>query len=829
MQALRLIVVSLFVAISAAASAVESFALGYQLDAGRGKVPKAEVLRRIVDIISGLGYTELQLYNESTFDYTNHPAMKASGPKLSAVEMRALDDYCAAKGVELVPNQNSFGHLSGWLARPAYRHLAECPQGVKIDKPKLDCGPMALCATSPESVEFLAGLYDEFLPCFRSKRLNVGGDEVWDLLDPRGRSATEVRLLGDGRVYLSFLRKIHALASDRGRTTMFWADMIFRHPELVPELPRTGLVALDWGYEANSPFESHGVALEKSGVPFYVCPGTSAWGSLFGRVANMRANVDNAVAAARRHGASGLMLADWGDGGHPQPWIVTLPSLVYAAAAVRGEAMDDAALASALDRICGARSGAALIRYGNAYLKCGAQRSNGNYFYLMWRQKRAFKAPAGMTDATMADVFAEFAAAKAACDLRGAPEWVRDDFALLDLLARLVELRWKGRHEEVAALGPEYKRLWLKQNKPGAIDDLVKDSFAVGASEPPVLLTPAENAVVSLLKPQQKAFLSLDRAARRTFCADAARRAALAEGGWEPAGVRFSWRGKGPGRLVVTRADDGTAVFAGDVSSNEYTLVNLEVARTYAWRVTVGGLEARGTFRTADEAPRLLAVPDVPNFRDLGGRRGLDGRRVRQGRVYRSAAFNEDITRKPDGTVVPGATRVTERNRKLLRETLGIRTDIDLRRNDECVGMDGSPLGADVTRVHVSSGQYEYMARSNSKAAFAKVFRVFLDEKNYPIGFHCAGGQDRTGAVAFILNGLLGVDEDELYKDWEATVFWNPRVAFCHEQRFDKLVAVFADFPGKTLNERIVAYVKSLGFTDADIARFRELMLEAAK
>ena len=130
MQALRLIVVSLFVAISAAASAAESFALGYQLDAGRGKVPKAEVLRRIVDIISGLGYTELQLYNESTFDYTNHPAMKASGPKLSAAEMRALDDYCAAKGVELVPNQNSFGHLSGWLARPAYRHLAECPQGV---------------------------------------------------------------------------------------------------------------------------------------------------------------------------------------------------------------------------------------------------------------------------------------------------------------------------------------------------------------------------------------------------------------------------------------------------------------------------------------------------------------------------------------------------------------------------------------------------------------------------------------------------------------------------------------------------------------------------
>ena len=169
---------------------------------------------------------------------------------------------------------------------------------------------------------------------------------------------------------------------------------------------------------------------------------------------------------------------------------------------------------------------------------------------------------------------------------------------------------------------------------------------------------------------------------------------------------------------------------------------------------------------------------------------------------------------------------MTDGNRAFLRDALGIRTDIDLRRNDECVGMDGSPLGKDVERIHVSSGQYEYMSRSNSRASFEKVFRVFLDERNYPIDFHCAGGQDRTGSLAFILNGLLGVAEDDLLKDWESTVFWNPRTGFSHEKRMDRLMAVFDAYPGATVNDRIAAYVKSVGFTDADIARFRELMLE---
>lgn len=175
----------------------------------------------------------------------------------------------------------------------------------------------------------------------------------------------------------------------------------------------------------------------------------------------------------------------------------------------------------------------------------------------------------------------------------------------------------------------------------------------------------------------------------------------------------------------------------------------------------------------------------------------------------------------------PGKNRLTDKTRAYMLDVLGIRSDIDLRSDRECFGMTGSPLGPTVTWFHYSSSAYGGMQTDGGKAAFTKVFKVFLDEKNYPIDFHCIAGQDRTGAVAFILNGLLGVSEEELYLDWESTGFWNKNASFCHERLFNGLIRGFEKFPrGNTLHEKIENYVLSLGFTKDDIAKFRALMLE---
>ena len=176
----------------------------------------------------------------------------------------------------------------------------------------------------------------------------------------------------------------------------------------------------------------------------------------------------------------------------------------------------------------------------------------------------------------------------------------------------------------------------------------------------------------------------------------------------------------------------------------------------------------------------------------------------------------------------PGTTRIDDGNRDRWLGTLGVKTDVDLRSDREVYGMEGSPLGPTVAWVNVSSSAYGGMQDEGGRKAFAKVFRVFLDPENYPIDFHCIAGQDRTGAVAFILNALLGVEEEQLYLDWEATAFWNPSPHFNHEKLFFKLVRGFDRWPGETINERVEAYVLDLGFAPEDIAAFRDLMLEPA-
>jgi len=412
---------------------------------------------------------------------------------------------------------------------------------------------------------------------------------------------------------------------------------------------------------------------------------------------------------------------------------------------------------------------------------------------------------------------------------------------------------------------------------------------AIAAWAKPTVTSPAEGATVSLVKAGHKAYLDLPRDERRRRFADTEERAKINSVGYYPEPVKLAWSGAtGEVEVKVMRSSDGKVVFvtnAVDLASAD--VINLEIARAYDWQVSDAEGVAKSRFVTEDYAPRFLQIAGIPNIRDLGGRIGRDGRRVKQGLIYRSGGLNENASRKflsdkelkaavekggdaleklladtcdtsfkptdvkvqaekvrryvtKEGKVParyakrymikseikPGKARLTDATRAYMTEELGIRTDIDLRTDSECYQMTGSPLGPSVKWVHLSSSGYGGMAEDKAKKTFGKVFSVFLDEKNYPIDFHCIAGADRTGAVGFILNALLGVCEEDLYRDWETTGFCSRTKTFTHKDRFDHLVAVFDKYPGETINERVEAYVKSIGFTDEDLAKFRGIMLE---
>ena len=336
------------------------------------------------------------------------------------------------------------------------------------------------------------------------------------------------------------------------------------------------------------------------------------------------------------------------------------------------------------------------------------------------------------------------------------------------------------------------------------------------------LVEPKDGACVPTLSAGQKAYLEMPRAERLAYFADYAKRDEMCKLTGCPQPVSISWLGgAAPFDVTVRRLPDGRVFFGGQTSERAVKVDNLEIARRYEVTVKDGECAAVSTFSTEDLAPRLVRVPGVPNVRDLGGWKTMDGRRVRQGLVLRTSGLNENAQ-----DLIPGNSRVTAETREVLLGFFGIKSDIDLRSDAECLLMKGSPLGPDVNWYHLSSSAYGDMTNARARAAFRLVFRVFLDRTNYPIAFHCIGGKDRTGSVAFILGALLGVEEEDLYRDWEVTGFWLEERDFIHRTRFDKLVHVFDGFPGTTLHERVKAYVKDLGFSDADIEALRDILLE---
>jgi hypothetical protein len=273
---------------------------GVLLDVSRGKVPTEAELRALVDLCLRLKLNVLMLYVEHPFRWRRHPRIGADADGLDAETLRTLDAYAAARHVELIPNLQSLGHMEHVLNLPEYRSLAETD------------ARWTLACAEPASYALLRDLYDEFLPNFRSRIFHANCDEAWDL--GRGRSQQLSESLGPGGLFVEHVRKVRDLAREHGRRTAIWADFVHAHPERLAELP-PDLLLCDWWYEADFDFDRVRVFAEQ-GREFWVCPGTSSWNCLFPRQDNALTNVTRWADAGRRHGATGLLMTDWGDGGH---------------------------------------------------------------------------------------------------------------------------------------------------------------------------------------------------------------------------------------------------------------------------------------------------------------------------------------------------------------------------------------------------------------------------------------------------------------------------------------------------------------------------------
>lgn len=296
---------------------------GYMLDISRGKIPKLSHLKYLVDILSDLKYNELQLYMDSfVYEYKNFPEYWKDTEPLKVEEIKELDKYCKERFISLVPNQNGFGHMDKWTAKKELSHLAITG---KDGKPSATLNPFL-----DGSIELLDKIYDGFFDSFSSDFVNIGMDEPFEL--GLNETKEQCEKLGVGKVFTDYLNKVCRLISEKyGKIPMFWDDVIFKHEEEIDNIPKNAIV-MQWGYEAEQHFDRNCRMLKDRGLKFYVCPGTSMWGTYTGRTNNAIINMTSAAECGNYYGAEGYLLTEWGDGGNPQFPATTMFPLVYGGA-----------------------------------------------------------------------------------------------------------------------------------------------------------------------------------------------------------------------------------------------------------------------------------------------------------------------------------------------------------------------------------------------------------------------------------------------------------------------------------------------------------------
>src|SRR5581483_7091705 len=132
---------------------------GVMLDVSRGRVPKLKTFLALVDHLADFKINEFQLYTEHTFAYRKYREMWSGWGALSGRDIRALDAHCHKLGIDLVPNQNSFGHLRQWLEHPRLRKLAEVSSPYEGDRGAFLRYPSTLAPAHPGTIPFLRTLY----------------------------------------------------------------------------------------------------------------------------------------------------------------------------------------------------------------------------------------------------------------------------------------------------------------------------------------------------------------------------------------------------------------------------------------------------------------------------------------------------------------------------------------------------------------------------------------------------------------------------------------------------------------------------------------------
>src|SRR5229473_563795 len=277
-------------------------------DISRGPVPTVDYIKRQLRTEAFFKLNMHSFYMEHTFASGSHPLIGPAGGSLTPDEIRELVAYARRYHVELVPEQQTFGHLHKALRLEKYAELGETPYGDVL---------------SPQqngSYKLIADLYKELNELFPGQFFHIGEDETFELGEGQSRDAARTR--GVGAVYFEHLNRVRDVLKPYNRRLMFWGDIALHHPELIGNVPKD-MIVMNWQYGAVDDYTKYIKPFKDAGLDQFVCPGAHNWNQIFPNIEAASKNIANFVRDGQQAGAFGMMNTTWDDDGESlfeSPW-----------------------------------------------------------------------------------------------------------------------------------------------------------------------------------------------------------------------------------------------------------------------------------------------------------------------------------------------------------------------------------------------------------------------------------------------------------------------------------------------------------------------------
>ncbi len=308
--------------------------LGVMLDCSRNAVLTVASVTRYIDILQALGYNTLMLYTEDTYEVDNQPYFGYLRGRYTHAELKEIDCYALAHGIELIPCVQTLAHLNAIVRWKTYRDYT-------------DIDDILLCGDE-RTYQLIEDMFATLEKCFTSRTVLIGMDEAH--MVGLGKYLDQHGFQNRFEILLNHLQKVCEIAEKHGFHILMWSDMFFRlanggkyyqsssfDASVRKAVPASaGLVYWDYYSKDASHYADMIRGHQQFENEIWFAGGLWTWNGFAPKNAMSIDNTDAAMTAVESCGLKNVIFTLWGDNGAECSHFAVLPSLYYAAQRVRG-------------------------------------------------------------------------------------------------------------------------------------------------------------------------------------------------------------------------------------------------------------------------------------------------------------------------------------------------------------------------------------------------------------------------------------------------------------------------------------------------------------